>query len=158
MIHSLDLPGNLQIRVAAISDLLLLYNSRRVAPGKTQVGGDLGMHPPRKPLGLCTQWTATDHIKAPPPCPCTSNPPQRAEIGGQWSQPVPAADWHGSIPPMTCQQQPRLNYKRRVGSAHRKGAPQVPSLSDRGGCVTGPYRTTTTSGHTAKTQSQSSST
>ena len=39
------------------------------------------------------QWTAMDHIGAPPPFPCTADPPQRAEIGGQWSQPVLAADW-----------------------------------------------------------------
>ena len=33
---------------------------------------------------------------------------------------------------MTCKQQPRLTYKRRVYSTHRKGAPSVPSLGDKG--------------------------
>ena len=42
---------------------------------------------------------------------------------------------------LICQQQPRLNYKRRVYSAHTKGAPQRPSLDDSGGHVTGPDRT-----------------
>ena len=37
-----------------------------------------------------------------------------------------------------------------------KGAPQVPSLGDRGGYATGLYRTPTTLGHTTKTWSQSS--
>ena len=64
----------------------------------------------------------------------------------------------GQSLPLTCQQQPRLNYKRRVYSAHMKGAPQVPSLGDRGDCATGPYRTPTILGHTTKTGSQSSST
>ena len=53
--------------------------------------------------------------------------------------------------PLICQQQPRLNYKGRVYSAHTKGAPRVHSLGDRGGCATGPYRTPTTLGHTTKT-------
>ena len=33
---------------------------------------------------------------------------------------------------MICHQQPRLNYKRRVYSTHRKGALRVPSLGVRG--------------------------
>ena len=45
------------------------------------------------------QWTATDHIRAPPPCPSTADLPQRAEVGDQWSQPVLAADWPEEIPP-----------------------------------------------------------
>ena len=60
----------------------------------------------------------------------------------------------GKSLPLVCQQQPRLNYKRRVYSAHMKGTPQVPSSGDRGGCATGPYRTPTTLGHTTKTWSQ----
>ena len=42
----------------------------------------------------------------------------------------------GKSLPLTCQKKSRLNYKRRVYSAHTKGAPQVPNLGDRGGCVT----------------------
>ena len=49
--------------------------------------------------------------------------------------------------------QPRLHYKRRMYSAHMKGAPRVPSLGDRGGCATGPCRTPTALGHTTKMDS-----
>ena len=38
----------------------------------------------------------------------------------------------GKSLPLTCQQQLRLKYKRRVYSAHTKGAPQIPSFHDRG--------------------------
>ena len=34
--------------------------------------------------------------------------------------------------PLICQQQPNLNYKRRVYSAHTEGTPQIPSLGDYG--------------------------
>ena len=47
----------------------------------------------------------------------------------------------GKFLPLICQQQPRLNYKRRMYSAHTKSAPQIPSLGDREGYATGPYRT-----------------
>ena len=56
----------------------------------------------------------------------------------------------GKSLPFICQQQPRLNYKRKVYSAHMEGVPQVYSLGDRGGCTTGPYRTPTTLGHATK--------
>ena len=59
---------------------------------------------------------------------------------------------------LICQQQPRLNYKRRVYSVHMECAPQVPSLGDRGSCATGPYRTSTILGYTTKTGTHSSST
>ncbi|XP_053518864.1 RAD51-associated protein 1 isoform X5 [Artibeus jamaicensis] len=52
-----------------------------------------------KPEGLNTQWTATDHIGVPPPCPCTADPPWKA-VSGEWSQPVLAADWFGQILPI----------------------------------------------------------
>ena len=55
---------------------------------------------------------------------------------------------------LTCQHQSRPNYKQRVYySAHTKGTPGVPSLGDRGGCATGPYRTPTTLGHVTKRES-----
>ena len=60
--------------------------------------------------------------------------------------------------PLICQQQSSLNYKRRLYTAHMKGAPWGPSLGDNEGCDTGPYRTPTTLGHTTKTGSHSSST
>ena len=103
--------------------------------------------------GPAHQWTATDHVRAPPPCPCTADPPQgqRVVVCGH-NQSLLLTGLSKSLP-LTCQQQPRLNYKRRVYSAHMKGAPRVPSLGDRGGCATGPYRTPTTLGHTTKTRS-----
>ena len=60
----------------------------------------------------------------------------------------------GKSLPLIRQQQPRLNYKRRVYSAHTKGTPQVPSLGGSGGCATGPYRTATILAHTTKTKSK----
>ena len=48
-----------------------------------------------KPQSLHTQRTDTVHVRALPPCPCTADPPWRAEAGCQWSQPVLAADWPG---------------------------------------------------------------
>ena len=51
------------------SHLRLLYSSGRMASGKTKVGAGLGLPPPRKPQGLCTQWTAIDHVGALQPCP-----------------------------------------------------------------------------------------
>ena len=62
----------------------------------------------------------------------------------------------GKSLPLTCQQQPRLNYKRRGYSAHMEGTPRVPSLGDKRGCATVPYRTPTTLGYTTKTWSESS--
>ena len=60
--------------------------------------------------------------------------------------------------PLICQKQPKLNYKRKVHSAHKKRCISSIQCGDRGGCATGPYRTPTTLGHTTKTWSQSSST
>ena len=81
---------------------------------------------------------------------------QRLVVSGH-SQSLKLTGLYKSLP-LTCQQQSRLNYKRTVVySAHTKDIPQVPSLGDRGGCVTGPSRTPTTLGHTTKTQNQSSS-
>ena len=39
----------------------------------------------------------------------------------------------GKYLPLICQQQPSLNYKKKVYSAHRKGTTGVPSLGERGG-------------------------
>ena len=98
-------------------------------------------------------------VRAPPPCPCTAglHGGQRFVVSGH-SQFLQLTDLGKSPPPLTCQQQTRLNYKRRVYSAHVKGTAQVPRLGDRGGCATGPYRTPITLGHTTNTQTQSSST
>ena len=64
----------------------------------------------------------------------------------------------GKSLPLTCQQQSRLNHKRKVYSVYKEGEPQEPSLGDRGGCVTGPHRTLTTLGHATKTENHSRST
>ena len=61
----------------------------------------------------------------------------------------------GKSLPLMCQQQPALNYKRRIYSDHTKGTARVLNLGDRGGCTTGPHRMPTTLVHTTKTQSQS---
>ena len=104
------------------------------------------------------QCTATNHVGAPTSCLCTVDLTKKEDVGGQWSKPDLAVDWLGKIPPIDLPQQLRLNYKRRVYSAHMKGAPQVHSLGDRGGCVIGPYRTPTILGYATKTGSHSSST
>ena len=123
------------------SHLRLLYSSGRAAPGRTQVGADLGLHHPGNPrvpaqLILYRMWRLV-----------VSSHSQSLEFTGL-----------GKSFPLTCQQQSRLNYKKRVYSVHMKGTPRVPSLGHRGGCATGPSRTPTILGHTTKTQSHSSST
>ena len=47
----------------------------------------------------------------------------------------------GKSLPLICQQQPKLNYKRKVHLAHTEDTHRVPSLGDMGGCATGPYST-----------------
>ena len=111
-----------------------------------------------KPQILHTQWSATDHIRAPPHHPA---PAQLILHGGRrlvfsghnhsWQLTGLSKSFL-----ITCQQQSRLNYKKSVYSAHTKGGPRVLSLGNRGGCATGPERIPTTLGHTTKTKSQSS--
>ena len=48
-----------------------------------------------EPQGQRTQCTATDQLRAPPPYPCTADPPWKSKVDSQWSQPVLAADWPG---------------------------------------------------------------
>ena len=140
------------------SHLRLFYDSDRVVLGKTQVGADLGLHHLENPSASKTSGqlqTLSEHHHPTP------------------SQPILHRGWWvmvsghskslkliglGKSLPLICQQQPRLNYKRSVYSAHMEGAPQIPSLSDRGGYAPGPYMTPTTLGHTTKTRNQSSST
>ena len=137
------------------SHLRLLYSSGTVVPGKTQVGGDLSLHHPENPRAYAPSGqlqTTSEHLY-PAPRQLILHGVWRLVVNGH-SPSLPLTGLGKSLP-LTCQQQPRLNYKRRLYSAHWKG---VPSLGERGGCVTGPYRTPTTLGHTTKTQSQSSST
>ena len=81
----------------------------------------------KKPQGQCTQGTATDHVRALPPCPCTDDPPHRVKVDGKRSQPIMRHIGLGKSLPLICEKQPRLNYKRRVYSAYMKGAPRVPA-------------------------------
>ena len=79
---------------AQVTAIRLLCNSCCVAPGGTQVVANL----------TCTTQETPEpahpvdsyrNIRAPPPCPGIADPPQRVEVGGQWSQPVLIADWPG---------------------------------------------------------------
>ena len=138
--------------------LRLFYSSGRVAPGKTQVRADFGLHylgNPRASVPSGQLQTMSEHYHP--------APAQQILHGGQrlvvcdHSQSLHLTGLGNSFP-LICQQQPRVNYKRRVYSACMNSTPRVPSLGDRGDCATGPYRTPTTLGHTTKTGSQSNST
>ena len=133
----------------------IALSSGRVTPGKTQVGIDLGLHLPGNPRSIRQlQTTLENHYTA--SAQLIYHRGHRVVVIGH-TQSLQLTGLGKSLP-LICQQQPRLNYNRKVYSVHRKGTPQVPSLGDRGGCATGPFRTPTTLGHTTKTQNQSSST
>ena len=117
------------------SHLRLPYSSGRMAPGKHRQGLTLACTT-RKPQALNTQWTATDHSGAPPPCPCTANPQRRVVVSGH-RQSLLLTGLDKSLP-LICQQPPRLNYKRRVHSAPTEGTPQAPSLGDGEAVPLGP--------------------
>ena len=156
-------PRNSQIRLTAwlyqglskpstsISHLRLLCSSGSVSWSKIQVEADLGMHHLGNPWAntpsgqLQTMW----EYHHPAPTLLILHRGWSLVVSGH-SQSLQLTGLGYSLP-LTCQQQPRLNYKRRVYSAHTKGAPRVPSLGDRRGCATGPYRTrSTTLGHGVK--------
>ena len=112
------------------SHLRLLYGSGRVAPGKTQVGTDLGLHY----LGNARACTYSEQLQTTPEHHHCA--PAQMILHGGWmlvvsghSQSLLLTDLGKSLS-LTCQQQSRLNYKRRVYSAHTKDVPQVPSLGD----------------------------
>ena len=140
------------------SHLRLLCSSVKKALGKTQVGADLGLHHPGNPRARAPSGqlqTISEHHH-PDPAQLIHHRGQRLVVSGH-SQSLQLTGLGRSLP-LTCQQQPKLKYKRRVYPAHTKGTPQMPSLSVKGGYATGPYRTLTTLGPTTKTWSQSSST
>ena len=140
------------------SHLRLLYGSGRVALCKTQVRADLGLHQPENPRASTPSGqlqTVLDHHH-PYPVQLILHRGQRLVVSGH-NQSLQLTGLGKSLP-LICQQQARLNYKRRVYSAHKKGAPQVSSLGDSGGRATGLYRTLSTLGHTTNTWSGSSST
>ena len=140
------------------SNLRLLYNSGRMALGKTQVVADLGLHHPEspRPEHPVDRYTPCLEHHHPAFVQLILHRGLRLVASGH-SQSLQATGLGKSLP-LICQQQPRLNYKRKMYSTHTKSTPQVPSWGHKGGIVTGPYRTPTTLGHTTKTQSQSSST
>ena len=101
------------------SHLRLLCSSGRVALGKTQVGADLGLYHPGNPRASAPSGQLQTHLEHHHPC--TAGPQWRSVVSGQ-SQSLQLTGLGKSLP-LICQQQPRLNYKRRVYSAHTKGAP-----------------------------------
>ena len=105
------------------SHLSFLYNSGRVALAKTKVGADLGLHHPgntRASTSSGQLQTMSEHHH-PAPAQLILHGGQRLVFSGH-RQPLQLTGL-GKYLPLICQQQPRLNYKRRVYSAHTKGAP-----------------------------------
>ena len=152
------LPLGISKPTTSSSHLRLLYSSGRVALGKTQVRADLGLYllgNSRASVPNGQLKTTSDHHH-PVPAQLILHGRQRLVVS-DCSQSLQLTGLSKSLP-LICQQQPRLNYKRRVYSAHMKHIPPVPSLGDRGGCTTGSYKTPTALGHAAKTGSYSSST
>ena len=122
--------------------LRLLYSSGTVVRGKTQVGADLSLHHLGNPTTCIPSGELQTKMEHHHPAPTKL----KLVISGH-SQSLQLTDLGKSLP-LICQQQPKLSYKRRVYATHMKDTPQVPSLGDRRGCATGPYRTPTTLGHT----------
>ena len=136
----------------------LLCSSCWVAPGKTEMVVDCGLHHLGN-LRVCAPsgWLqTTPEYHHPVPTQLILHSGWRFVVRGH-SQSLQLTGLGKSLT-LTCQQQSRLNYRRRVCTAHMKGAVQVPSLGDRGVCATVPCRTLATLGHTTKTGSHSSST
>ena len=106
--------------------------------GKTQVGADLGLYHPRNlrasaPSGQLQTTSGHHH---PAPAQLILHRGHRLVLSGH-SQSLHLTSLGKSLPSI-CQQQPSLNYKRRVYSAHTMGTPWAPSLGDRESCATGP--------------------
>ena len=103
------------------SHLRLLYSSGRAAPSKTQVGGDLALHHPRNPRASAAsgqlQTTSENDHRA--PAQLTLHGGRSLVVSGH-SQSLQLTGL-GKFLPLICQQRPRLNYKRKVYSAHTKG-------------------------------------
>ena len=123
------------------SHLTLFCSSGRVAPSKTQVGADPGLYHLGNPRACAPsgQLRTTSEHHCPAPAQLILQRGWRLVVSGhnQYLQ----LTGLGKPLPFICQQQPRLNYKRWVYSAHIKGILRVPSLGDRGGCAPEPYRT-----------------
>ena len=103
------------------SHIRLLYSSCRMALGKTQQGADLGLHHlgnhrASTPCGQL-QTTLEHHHSAPAQLILHSG--QRLVVSDH-SQSLQLTGLCKSLP-LTCQKQPRLNYKTRECSAHMEG-------------------------------------
>ena len=109
--------------------LRLLY-SGSMAPGKTQVAADPGLHHlgnPRACAGSGQLQTTSEHHH-PAPAQLILHRGQRLVVSGH-SQSLQLTGL-GKSHSLICQQQSRLNYKKREYSAHTKGTTCVPSMSD----------------------------
>ena len=113
--------------------LRLLYSSGRVPQAK-QVGANLGLHHLGNPRAhtIRGQLQTTSEPHDPDPVRLILHGGRRLVVSGH-SLSLQLTGLGKCPHHLTCQQQTRLNYKRRVYSAHTKGAPRVPSLGDRGG-------------------------
>ena len=136
----------------------MLCSSCWVAPGRSQVGVNLSMHHPGNhiacaPTGQLQTMLEYHHTA---PAQLIHHGGQRLVVSGH----SPSLQLTGLCKSLlfNCQQQSRLNYKRRVYSAPTEGTSPVASLGDRRGCATGSSWTSTTLGHTTKTGGHSSST
>ena len=115
------------------SHLMWLYSSGRVYWEKHR--WCLNLHHLGNPRACAStgQLQTTLEHHHPVPAQLILHRGQRLVISGH-SQSLQLTGLGKSLP-LISQQQPRINYKRRVYSAHTKGVPQVPSLGDRGGCL-----------------------
>ena len=112
----------------------MLYSSGRVVLAKTQVGAEFGFHHPGNPRANAPgeQLQATSEHHHLTSAQLILHRGQRLVLSGH-SQSLQLTGLGKSLP-LICQQQPRLNYKRRVYLAHMKGIPGVLSVGDRGDC------------------------
>ena len=103
------------------SQLILLHSSGTVALGRTQVGTHLGMHHLGNPKVSAPsgQLQTTQEHHHPAPAQLILHGGRRLVLSGH-SQSLQLTGLGKSLP-LICQQQPRLNYKRRVSSGHTKG-------------------------------------
>ena len=103
--------------------LRLLYTLGRVALGKTQVGADLGLHHSENPRAIAPSGQLQTLLEQhhPAPAQLILHRGWRLVFSGH-SQSLQLTGLGKSLL-LTCQQQPRLNYKRRVYSANMKGTP-----------------------------------
>ena len=152
-------------------------------PGQNTSSGQPWPAHPRRPQSLRNQWTATDHVKAPPPNhlhsnthkgwtqqapePCWVSPVPWSGPLHNWSSMV-VGGWWSVVTASPCSWLACVNPSHdlpivikvqlpEVYTTHMVGTPWVSTLGDRGGCAAGPDRTPTTLGHSTEPGSCSSS-